>query len=60
LEIEFFLSKETDSRPQIIMEKRYAKSVDLSRRSPEALVQGWNRALEEIIAALVTDLKSAH
>jgi uncharacterized lipoprotein YmbA len=60
LEIEFFLSKETDSTPQIIMEKRYAKSVDLSRRSPEALVQGWNRALEEILAALVTDLKSAH
>jgi uncharacterized lipoprotein YmbA len=60
LEIEFFLSKETDSRPQIIMEKRYAKSVDLSGRSPEALVQGWNRALEEILTALVTDLKSAH
>jgi uncharacterized lipoprotein YmbA len=60
LEIEFFLSKETDSRPQIIMEKRYAKSVDLSGRSPEALVQGWNRALEEILTALVTDLKSPH
>jgi hypothetical protein len=42
------------------MEKRYAKSVNISRRSPEALVQGWNRALEEILAVLVTDLKSAH
>ena len=60
LEMEFFLSKETAGRSQIVMEKRYAKSVDLSRRSPEALVQGWNRALEEILAALVTDLKSAH
>ena len=60
LEMEFFLTKEADGRSQIIMEKSYAKTVDVSRRSPEALVQGWSRALEEILSALVTDLKSAN
>ena len=58
LEMEFFLSKNTDGRSQVVMEKRYAKSVGLERRSPEALVQGWNRALEETLAALVSDLNS--
>jgi uncharacterized lipoprotein YmbA len=59
LEVEFFLSRETDGGSQIIMERRYAKSVDVSRRSPEALVQGWNEALEAILIALIADLKAA-
>ncbi|MDH3444351.1 MAG: ABC-type transport auxiliary lipoprotein family protein [Deltaproteobacteria bacterium] len=59
LEMEFFLSKEGDGGSQVILEKRYAKSVDLNRRSPEALVQGWNRALEEVLATLIEDLRSA-
>jgi len=60
LEMEFFLTKEADGRSQIVMEKSYAKTVDVSLRSPEALVQGWSQALEEILTALVTDLKSAN
>jgi hypothetical protein len=39
------------------MQKRYAKSIPLSARSPEALVQGWNQALQEILTDLVADLK---
>ena len=60
LEMEFFLTKEADGRSQIVMEKSYAKTVDVSRRTPEGLVRGWSQALEEILTALVADLKSAH
>jgi cholesterol transport system auxiliary component len=58
LETEFFLNSTIPTKPGIIMQKRYAKSVPLSGRSPEALVKGWNEALEAILTALVADLKS--
>jgi cholesterol transport system auxiliary component len=60
LEMEFFLSKLTPGAPEIVIAKRYSKSVPLSGRTPEALVKGWNEALEGILAALVQDLKSAN
>lgn len=58
LETEFFLNSTIPTKPGIIMQKRYAKSVPLSGRSPEALVKGWNEALEAILTSLVADLKS--
>jgi ABC-type uncharacterized transport system auxiliary subunit len=58
LEMEFFLRKESASKADIVAAKRYAKSVAVTGRSPEALVKGWNEALSEIISLLVTDLKS--
>jgi cholesterol transport system auxiliary component len=58
LEIEFFLSRQIPAGTEIVMNKRYAKSVPLSGRSPDALVQGWNGALEAILASLVADLKA--
>ena len=45
-------------KPGILMQKRYAKSIPLTGRSPEALVKGWNQALEEILTSLVADLKA--
>ena len=59
LEIEFFLHNEDAANPGIVMQKRYLKSVPLSERSPEALVKGWNDALNEILTALAADLKAA-
>lgn len=59
LEMEFFLRKESASKADIVAAKRYAKSVAVTGRSPEALVKGWNEALSEIISLLVTDLKSS-
>jgi ABC-type uncharacterized transport system auxiliary subunit len=56
LEIEFFLHNEDPVRPGLVMQKRYNKSVALKERSPEALVKGWSRALEEIVAMFVADL----
>jgi uncharacterized lipoprotein YmbA len=58
LEMEFFLRKESPSKAEIVAAKRYAKSVAVNGRSPEALVKGWNDALEAILSALFADLKS--
>jgi len=56
LEIEFLLHNENPTQNEIVMQKRYRRSVPLSERTPEALVKGWNQALAEIIALFVNDL----
>jgi cholesterol transport system auxiliary component len=58
LEMEFFVTSEIPTKPGIMMQKRYQKSIPISGRSPEALVKGWNEALAEILTALVADLKT--
>jgi cholesterol transport system auxiliary component len=58
LEMEFFLTSEIPAKPGILLQKRYAKSIPLSGRTPEALVRGWNQALEEILVSLAADLKT--
>lgn len=60
LEIEFFVHNEDAANPGIVMQKRYMKSMPLSERSPEALVKGWNDALNEIIGSLLADLKAVN
>lgn len=60
LEMEFFLTKPAPGATQVLMAKRYSKSVPLSSRTPEALVRGWDQALEEILSSLVADLKAAN
>ena len=57
LEIELFLHNEDPAKAGLLMQKRYHKSVALKERSPEALVKGWSRALEEIVAMFVADLR---
>lgn len=59
IEIQFFLTKKTPTGEAVVMAKRYMKSVPVSVRSPDALVQGWDTALEDILSFLITDLKSA-
>jgi cholesterol transport system auxiliary component len=58
LEMEFFLSKEAPSKAEIVTRKRYIKSMAVSGRTPEALIKGWNDALNEILAQLIADLKA--
>ncbi|HKY09733.1 MAG TPA: ABC-type transport auxiliary lipoprotein family protein [Candidatus Binatia bacterium] len=55
LEIELFLHNEDPGSPGIVLQKRYMKSVPLKERSPEALVRGWNEALEGVVAMFVAD-----
>ncbi|HEY1232976.1 MAG TPA: ABC-type transport auxiliary lipoprotein family protein [Candidatus Binatia bacterium] len=57
LGIECFLYNE-NSNSGLVAQKHYLKSVTLNGRSPEALVKGWDQALQEIIAALAADLNS--
>jgi cholesterol transport system auxiliary component len=58
MEIEFFLSQE-ESPSGIVFHKRYHRTIPLKGRNPEALVQGWNQALDAISRSLVTDLKAS-
>jgi cholesterol transport system auxiliary component len=60
LEMEFFLSKEAPTKAEILMRKRYSKAIAVNSRSAEALVNGWNQALGEIITALAADLTAAN
>jgi uncharacterized lipoprotein YmbA len=53
-----FVMREGGPDRPIIFRKRYEKTIPLQARSPEALVQGWNRALEEMLAVLVGDLSA--
>lgn len=59
LEMDFFLYRENSNDQAVVIQKRYVKSVPLNAKSPEALVKGWDQALQEIIAALAADLKAA-
>jgi cholesterol transport system auxiliary component len=59
MEIEFFLSQE-ESPSGIVFHKRYHRTIPLKGRNPEALVQGWNQALEAISRSLVSDLKASN
>jgi Protein of unknown function (DUF330). len=59
LEIQFFLIDETSTNPEIIFQNNYRREVVLSVSSPEALVNGWNEALQQILTALEEDLKKA-
>jgi uncharacterized lipoprotein YmbA len=59
LEIEFFLTRESAGNPDIFLQRPYRASIPVSGGSAEALVRGWSRGLDEIMAALVVDLKAA-
>ena len=60
LEMEFFLSKDSPLKAEIIARRRYLKSVLVNGGSAEALVRSWNVALNEILTAFVTDLKTVN
>jgi uncharacterized lipoprotein YmbA len=59
LEISLIMTRDSANKPQVIFQKSYEKTLPLQERSPEALVRGWSRALEQITAALISDLKEA-
>jgi cholesterol transport system auxiliary component len=55
--IEFFLMKEASSLSEITFQKKYYKEIPIKKISPEELVRGWNRVLEQILKELEGDLK---
>ncbi|HEU4346045.1 MAG TPA: hypothetical protein VFU31_31225, partial [Candidatus Binatia bacterium] len=60
VELEVFLTKQSPTGTEVVMDKRYSRSVPIARRSPEALVKGWDESLRAIFTSLVGDLKTAN
>ncbi len=58
LRIQLFVLRTSDdgSNPDILMNKTYASQQPIGAASPNALMNGWNRALEEILGEFLTDL----
>jgi cholesterol transport system auxiliary component len=59
LEITAFLLEDRAGKPAIALQKRYARRVKLTEQTVEALVEGWNRALTEVLTELEADLAAA-
>jgi cholesterol transport system auxiliary component len=59
LEMEFFLTRESAGSSDILLQRQYRASIPVNGGSAEALVRGWSQGLDEILAALVVDLKAA-
>jgi ABC-type uncharacterized transport system auxiliary subunit len=57
LAIQFFLIDDRPTNPVIVFQNNYRRGISLSSNSPSALVEGWNEALEQILAALQEDLR---
>ncbi len=57
MEIQFLLLQETDVSTKIIFQSQYHKEEPLKGNTPDALVKGWNKALNQILTEFETDLK---
>ncbi len=57
LGIRVALMEDVSGRPKILFQKRYRKETPLKVDSPEALVQGWNKALRQILTDFEGDLR---
>ena len=58
LEVQFLLVRSVSSRPAIVFQKTYHEETLLKENSPDALVAGWNLALEHILTQFETNLKN--
>ena len=56
LALQFFLIKEDSGEDTIVFSKSYRKDVAINSKSPTALVNGWNEALEEVLIGLESEL----
>jgi cholesterol transport system auxiliary component len=57
LEMQFFLVRNVSSRPVIVFGETYHEETLIKGNSPDALVAGWNLALEHILTKFETNLK---
>jgi len=56
LSIQFMLIDQTEVRPKVAYERNLESRVVLASASPEALVQGYGKAVADILAQLASDL----
>ncbi|HKA40743.1 MAG TPA: ABC-type transport auxiliary lipoprotein family protein [Burkholderiales bacterium] len=59
LSVQFALIDQAGARPKVVHERTIAARVDLPRASPDALVDGYGKALAEILSQLVPELGAA-
>ena len=57
IEMQLALIKELPAREEIVFRREYQKVVDLADRSPDALANGWNDGLRQILAHFEEDLQ---
>jgi hypothetical protein len=60
LEIQFFLVRNSSSRPVIVFQKTYHEESLIKGNSPDTLVEGWNLAIERMLTQFETDLKNLY
>lgn len=56
--MQFFLLDDTSDNTKLVFSNTYNQSVSISARTPDALVEGWNKALSNILTDLEKDLGS--
>jgi cholesterol transport system auxiliary component len=59
LEIEFFLTRASAASTDILLQRQYRASIPVDSGSAEALVRAWSQGLDEILLALIADLRKA-
>ena len=57
LAMQFFLISDISVETEVVFQGDYGEEVSLTATSPETLVDGWNEALGQILAALEQDLR---
>lgn len=58
LAVQFALLDLTGARPKAVLERTLGSRVDLPQASPDALVRGHGKALADVLAHLVADLRT--
>ena len=58
LNMQFFLIDDTQVLAELVYSNVYNQSVAISSRTPNALVDGWNEALKNILEQLESDLRT--
>jgi hypothetical protein len=56
LAMQFALIDQAGARQRVMYESTIARRVDLPQASPDALVRGYGKALEEILSQLVPEI----
>jgi uncharacterized lipoprotein YmbA len=58
LTLQFALIDQEGARPKVVYESTIARRVDLPQASPDALIRGYGKALEEILSQLVPEISA--
>jgi cholesterol transport system auxiliary component len=55
--IQFFLIKDSGLNYQLIFQKNYAKKLSIDKHNTQSLVQGWNKALTQIMIDFQSEIE---